>query len=1270
MLPEAALQELRRLVGGEDDAESALEEAGTSEADDAASHEAETASSVVHRMAAARRDGAGSYEVAVRVVSRQALALAGAHSLSAQPPLRTVVVLQPALALESALPYPVQYVLVSPAVLVPATAAGTLPAGGSSAASLLPRGELLQLRLRMGRRWGPVVAEYATDHAGAASGWKPLVASSCSLDDPHGRPAAIHIERQGAGSERTVLCLRLSAPLWLVNETGLPLSYRVRRPRGMAKARNPRTGRTSFGERPSDGLACVEAEQSAPAAGLASTATAMDNARRLGPALGRAATTSRLSTTASATAAARSAASQHAAAAPPSSARGKLLSRASSLSARTKSFARSRRGGADHQPPPPPPPPLPPPPHAAPPPPPPLPAQPPPPPPPLPLSGADASGQGAEEAGVAAHREDTAGLAESEESEDEESEDEESEADGEEGGSDGAHAAAGSAAAGGDATPLLLPAHRISLGLPRALAGPAAAAVGPGERVWSKAIQCEAGSSSCVALGPYELAAEQLAPPNDAARSRLLVLRPRYRLVNRTGISIALSPSARPSLLPPAVPPFVLPAGQLEPQPLHWRGTPSAERMLRLAHVATDGGTPPLPTAGATGGVGAAWSGAFALEPSRDDLVVGVPGRPGLLVDVLVEESDAGLLVCLDAAGVPPYVLHNECDAPLAVRQKGCERQHLAPARGTLPYAWDEPLGERVLLLSPLGDAGALEQYEIAVDALGEPVAHGAPPRFWTVTSLGESHRALRISPRLPTDAARSAELSLSLSFLIASAGLSLVDVRGRRSELAYARAAPIVISAMQSGTELEWQLLVTRLQLDNQLPRAGLTTVLLGEAAAEAAPGWLQLNVSRRRTEKRIRELTISLSDTQLQIEEAFLGAVHGFGARLSAAVAAAAGEAGLGEGAAAEPALGAVALPPPATARKRPWYVDELSMAEARLSVSHRRLPSVVARQARSGVRLPLSLPNFDGLPLRLRPFERRHIFLERARLQRQLGSHYKAETLRQLHRIVLHVARSGTLNGGGDYAPVAPARNIAQGIAQGGVGLSRGLFHGLTGIVAAPMRGARDGGGVSGFARGLGKGLAGVALKPTAGMLELGAKVSEGIKNTGRPEGAGGACERLRLPRMLYGPAAAIRRYDAVDAAGWGAAQAVEGGRYAAEPLVCCALCAPRGPAEALLLVSVERLMLVHLPHAGGGGGQAAQAVTGLRLEWQVALRDLTELSFDAAGPAVVLCSPELRAGEPRGEGGNAVRVPLASVEYCHTLASGLAELVVGATATRRR
>ena len=164
---------------------------------------------------------------------------------------------------------------------------------------------------------------------------------------------------------------------------------------------------------------------------------------------------------------------------------------------------------------------------------------------------------------MAAHREDTAGLAESEESEGEESEDEESEADGEEGGSDGAHAAAGSAAAGGDATPLLLPAHRISLGLPRALAGPAAAAVGPGERVWSKAIQCETGSSSCVALGPYELAAEQLAPPNDAARSRLLVLRPRYRLVNRTGISIALSPSARPSLLPPAVPPFVLPAGQL-----------------------------------------------------------------------------------------------------------------------------------------------------------------------------------------------------------------------------------------------------------------------------------------------------------------------------------------------------------------------------------------------------------------------------------------------------------------------------------------------------------------------------------------------------------------------------------------------------------------------------------------------------------------------------------------------------------------------------------
>ena len=66
-------------------------------------------------------------------------------------------------------------------------------------------------------------------------------------------------------------------------------------------------------------------------------------------------------------------------------------------------------------------------------------------------------------------------------------------------------------------------------------------------------------------------------------------------------------------------------------------------------------------------------------------------------------------------------------------------------------------------------------------------------------------------------------------------------------------------------------------------------------------------------------------------------------------------------------------------------------------------------------------------------------------------------------------------------------------------GGVGLGKGVRHGITGLVVAPVRGATEG-GVSGFAKGLGRGLVGVAVKPTAGVFELAAKTAEGIKNTG--------------------------------------------------------------------------------------------------------------------------------------------------------------------------
>ena len=163
------------------------------------------------------------------------------------------------------------------------------------------------------------------------------------------------------------------------------------------------------------------------------------------------------------------------------------------------------------------------------------------------------------------------------------------------------------------------------------------------------------------------------------------------------------------------------------------------------------------------------------------------------------------------------------------------------------------------------------------------------------------------------------------------------------------------------------------------------------------------------------MRQLQLCLGETRLQVEEAFFHTLHASGARVGAAAsaahassggAAAAGAArgaqprGASAGAGASPAApadeserldllmsdAAADLPPILSSRKRPWYLDALQLNEARLVLSYRKLPSrgaPLSGPSRSGgLRLPASLPNFDALPLNLRGFERRHLFLERSR------------------------------------------------------------------------------------------------------------------------------------------------------------------------------------------------------------------------------------------------------------------------------------------------
>jgi hypothetical protein len=74
----------------------------------------------------------------------------------------------------------------------------------------------------------------------------------------------------------------------------------------------------------------------------------------------------------------------------------------------------------------------------------------------------------------------------------------------------------------------------------------------------------------------------------------------------------------------------------------------------------------------------------------------------------------------------------------------------------------------------------------------------------------------------------------------------------------------------------------------------------------------------------------------------------------------------------------------------------------------------------------------------------------------------------------------------------------QHALEGFGQGLLGLGKGIFHGVTGIIAEPIKGAQKEGG-EGFFKGLGRGLAGVVVKPVVGALDLASKTTEGISNT---------------------------------------------------------------------------------------------------------------------------------------------------------------------------
>ena len=108
-----------------------------------------------------------------------------------------------------------------------------------------------------------------------------------------------------------------------------------------------------------------------------------------------------------------------------------------------------------------------------------------------------------------------------------------------------------------------------------------------------------------------------------------------------------------------------------------------------------------------------------------------------------------------------------------------------------------------------------------------------------------------------------------------------------------------------------------------------------------------------------------------------------------------------------------------------------------------------------------------------------------------------------------------------------------HMGQGVLRGGKSLGRGVFQGFTGIFYQPIKGfSRD--GTRGAIKGVGKGLVGILVKPMAGMVDMVAYTTEGIKNTPAYISRRKMLSRIRYPR--YWPAgSSLKGYNQREAMG---------------------------------------------------------------------------------------------------------------------------------------
>ncbi|XP_070507341.1 intermembrane lipid transfer protein Vps13 isoform X3 [Chironomus tepperi] len=117
------------------------------------------------------------------------------------------------------------------------------------------------------------------------------------------------------------------------------------------------------------------------------------------------------------------------------------------------------------------------------------------------------------------------------------------------------------------------------------------------------------------------------------------------------------------------------------------------------------------------------------------------------------------------------------------------------------------------------------------------------------------------------------------------------------------------------------------------------------------------------------------------------------------------------------------------------------------------------------------------------------------------------------------------------------------MQEGLARGGKGLVMGVFDGVTGVVTKPISGARSE-GVQGFFKGLGKGAVGLVARPATGIVDFASGTFDSVK---RATELSDEEKKLRPPRFLHSDGI-IRPYSRSEAEGFKIFRDVDKGKFA--------------------------------------------------------------------------------------------------------------------------